>query len=222
MIKKTGIIRGKQLLGAVSLFVAATLVSVACDDDDGSNYRHRKRDQVRPGQSSIEAKKRIRQNGAGLIEKASDDKKNGTLKLPSLSETDFIESSKHRDPFKPFLHVISRKEEVHQVVQREIKLKEYDVADLKLIAIITNIGDPRAMVVTPAKEGIVLRRGDYVGKADYIDPGGGGEKIQVNWRVARIHGSGREEERGIYLVRDDPMTKTPEDITRFMPLHSEK
>jgi hypothetical protein len=78
------------------------------------------------------------------------------------------------------------------------------------------------MVVTPGGDGIVLRRGDYVGKADFIDQGSGGERIQVNWRVARIHGSGKEEERGIYLVRDDPLTKTPEDVTRFLPLHPRK
>ena len=97
--------------------------------------------------------------------------------------------------------------------------KEYDIADLKLVAIVTNIGDPRAMVVTPTGTGFVLRRGDYVGRADYVDQGSGSEKLQVNWRIARIHGSGKEEERGIYLVRDDPLTPKGVDITRFLPLH---
>ena len=77
------------------------------------------------------------------------------------------------------------------------------------------------MVTPPNGVGFILRRGDYVGKADYVDPGSGGEKIQINWRVHRIHGSGKEEERGIYLVRDDPLTPTPNDVTRFLPLHPE-
>jgi Tfp pilus assembly protein PilP len=171
--------------------------------------------------SSIEAKKKLKETGAGLVEAPISEGKLGSMVLPKLSETDFIEGAKHRDPFRAYIDVVVNQEEVKKTVQREIKLKEYDVAELKLIAIITNIGDPRAMVVTPAKEGIVLRRGDYVGKADFVDPGAGGDKIQVNWRVARIHGTGKEEERGIYLVRDDPLTKTPEDITRFMPLHTD-
>lgn len=176
---------------------------------------------MRPGQSSIDAKKRIKDKGTGLVEKESE-KEAGKIKLPKLAETDFIEGDIHRDPFRPFIEVISRKETVERVVQREIKLKDYDISDLRLIGIITNIGDPRAMVVTPIGEGIVLRRGDYVGKADFIEQGSSGERIQVNWRVARIHGSGKEEERGIYLVRDDPLTKTPEDVTRFLPLHPRK
>ncbi len=201
------------------VFVAATVFSSGCGDDE-ETYRKPGRGRARPGMSSIEAKKKIAEKGAGLVEAPTAKGKLGAMVLPKLSETDFIEGAKHRDPFRAHIEVVVNQEEIRKTVQREIKLKEYDVAELKLIAIITNIGDPRAMVVTPAKEGIVLRRGDYVGKADFVDPGAGGDKIQVNWRVARIHGTGKEEERGIYLVRDDPLTKTPEDITRFMPLHS--
>lgn len=200
-------------------FVAVTVFSSGCGEDE-ENYRKPGRGRARPGMSSIEAKKKISEKGAGLIEAPISEGKLGSMILPKLSETDFIEGARHRDPFRAHVEVIVNQEEVRKTVQREIKLKDYDVAELKLIAIITNIGDPRAMVVTPAKEGIVLRRGDYVGKADFVDPGAGGDKIQVNWRVARIHGTGKEEERGIYLIRDDPLTKTPEDITRFMPLHS--
>jgi len=201
--------------------ICAALSIPACGDDDDAPYRRPKGGKVRPGMSSIDAKKRIKEKGTGLVEE--DSAKGGQkIKLPKLSETDFIEGDIHRDPFRPFTEVVTRKETVERLVQREIKLKDYDISDLKLIGIITNIGDPRAMVVTPLGEGIVLRRGDYVGKADFIEQGSSGERIQVNWRVARIHGSGKEEERGVYLVRDDPLTKTPEDVTRFLPLHSRK
>jgi Tfp pilus assembly protein PilP len=214
---------GTRRIAFVAVVVCAAFLAVACgDDDDDTPYRRPTRDHVRPGQSSIDARKRIKEGGAGLVEKGADGKPSGKIKLPKLAETDFIEGDIHRDPFRPFIEVVRRKETVERVVQREIKLKDFDVSELRLIGIITNIGDPRAMVVTPIGEGIVLRRGDYVGKADFIDQGSGGERIQVNWRVARIHGSGKEEERGIYLVRDDPLTKTPEDVTRFMPLHPRK
>lgn len=205
-------------LAAGILLAVVLLVLGGCGEEE-QKYR-RPSGRALPGQSSIEVKERIKNQGTGLVQQSNAKGADGKVELPKLSETDFIDGPKHRDPFKPFVDTIVHQEEVKQTVQREIKLKEYDVADLKLIAIITNIGDPRAMVVTPANEGIVLRRGDYVGKADFVDPGGGADRIQVNWRVARIHGSGKEEERGIYLVRDDPLTQTPEDVTRFMPLHA--
>jgi hypothetical protein len=200
-----------------AMLILGAVASCGEDEESAPKYRHANRGNVRPGMSSIEARDRIKEQGAGLVEKGSEPTAS-TVALPKLSETDFIEGVKHRDPFKPFLEVIVRQEVVTERVQREVKLKEYDVADLKLIAIVTNIGDERAMVVTPTSEGIVLRRGDYVGKPEYVETGAG-EKIQVNWRVARIHGSGKDEERGIYLVRDDPLTETPEDVTRFVPLH---
>jgi Tfp pilus assembly protein PilP len=214
--------RGKPWLGSIAAVLCAALILPACGDDDDAPYRRPSGGKVRPGMSSIDARKRIKEQGAGLVESGPDVASKGAIKLPKLSETDFIEGDAHRDPFRPFVDVIERKETVERIVQREIKLKDFDIADLRLIGIITNIGDPRAMVVTPLGEGIVLRRGDYVGKADFIDQGSGGERIQVNWRVARIHGTGKEEERGVYLVRDDPLTKTPEDVTRFMSLHPRK
>ncbi|MDD5307845.1 MAG: hypothetical protein PHU25_11045 [Deltaproteobacteria bacterium] len=207
-----------QRVSAIMPWLAASMVLImSCGDDDDQGYRA-PTTQVRPGMSSIDAKERLARK-SGLVEqnKAAGEKKG--LHLPRLAESDFIESGKHRDPFRPFLDVIMQQEESNKGVQREIKLKEYDVSELRLVAIITNIGDPRGMVVTPGGEGFVLKIGDYVGKADWIDRGGtGGEKIQVNWRVSRIHGSGKEEERGIYLVRDDPTTKAT-DVTRFLPLH---
>lgn len=142
-------------------------------------------------------------------------------RLPQLKETDFIGSAKRRDPFKFFSELLEKKEEVQKLVQREVKLKEYDVSELKLVGIITKIGDPRAMLVVPDGSGFVLKRGDYVGRADFVQRGKTGEAIQVNWRVARIHGSGKEEERGVYLVRDDPTTSKGVDITRFLPLHGD-
>jgi len=215
--------RGEQSSSArrfTAVAAALTFLLVgACGGDDDSSYRKPRRDKVRPGMSSIDARKRIEEQGAGLVEKKKGTQREGDLSLPKLTETDFIESSRNRDPFRPYIEVVAHEKKVERLVQREIKLEEYDVAELKLIGIVTNIGDPRAMVVTPDGNGIVLRRGDYVGRADYVDQGPGTEQVQVNWKVVRIHGSGKEEERGIYLARDDPWTPTPDDVTRFMPLH---
>jgi Tfp pilus assembly protein PilP len=205
---------------ALALLAAAALAAGGCGEEE-QTYRRPKLDKVRPGQSSIDARERIKKQGAGLIEKESTASA-GQVTLPKLSETDFIESPRHRDPFRPFIEVVATEEKMDQVVQREIKLKDFDVSELRLIGIITNIGDPRAMVVTPGGEGVVLRRGDFVGRADFVDQGPGTDRVQVNWKVVRIHGEGKEEERGIFLARDDPWTPTPDDVTRFMPLHPKR
>ena len=170
-------------------------------------------------QPSPEAREALAEQGAGQVMAKDGAGANDSVRAPKIAETDFIESLKRRDPFRPFIEVIVPKPEVHETVQREIKLEEYDIEQLKLIAIITNVGDPRAMVVPPNNEGFILRRGDYVGKPDFIDPGNNADRIQINWKVHRIHGSGAKEERGVYLVRDDPLTPAPDDVTRFMPLY---
>jgi Tfp pilus assembly protein PilP len=214
-------IRNKKPLAWLLSTTIALGVGVACGDDaDEKQFKDFRDDQIRPGMPSIEARERLRKQRqkSGLIEKkeAVDDNK---LDLPRLTEVSFIDGPKNRDPFMPFIEIFANPEEVLDKPQINVKLPDYDVAELKLIGIITNIGDPRAMVVAPDKTGYVLRRGDYVGRADIVRQGSEGETVQLNWRVARIHGAGKEEERGIYFVRDDPTTESVVDVTRFLPLH---
>ncbi|MCP4676729.1 MAG: pilus assembly protein PilP [Deltaproteobacteria bacterium] len=210
--------KGNTASVCISMLLFALFVTLGCGDDE-EEFRDFNTKTVRPGQSSVEAKARLaRGKSSGLVEKAEqEDQKVG---LPQLKETDFIKGNKRRDPFEPFVEMLVKQEDIKKLVQREVKLKEYNVTDLTLIGIITKIGDPRAMVKVPDGTGFVLKRGDFVGRADFVQQGNRGEPIQVNWRVARIHGSGKEEERGVYLVRDDPTTSKGVDITRFLPLHS--
>ena len=201
------------------LLFALPLTLCGCGDDE-EEFRDFNTKTVRPGQSSVEAKARLeRGKSSGLVEKSKEEGGDGKFGLPQLKETDFIKGNKRRDPFEPFVEMLVKQEDTKKLIQREVKLKEYNVTELTLIGIITKIGDPRAMVKVPDGTGFVLKRGDFVGRADFVQQGNRGEPIQVNWRVARIHGSGKEEERGIYLVRDDPTTSKGVDITRFLPLH---
>ena len=196
----------------LSLIVPAYL---ACDDSSES-YRGFGTQKSGPGSASDVARERKRKAAEEKMLEKSDP---NAIELPDLTESVFVSGPRHRDPFSPYLEVIIKTEVLSErPVQREVKLKEYDVSELKLIGIITNIGDPRAMVTTPDNTGFVLRRGDYVGRADFVKQRNGAS-IQVNWRVARIHGAGKEEERGIYLVRDDPTSVRGDDVTRFIPLH---
>lgn len=202
-------------VGLGVLIIAMCSFSFVCGGcEDSQPDIEVKKAPTKPAKKSAKRKKQT----TGLVEKTAESATAG-LKLPQLTETDFIKGSKRRDPFEPFKELFVQKRETTRMVQREVKLKEFDISSLRLIGIITNIGDPRAMVVVPDGTGYVLKRGDYVGRADFIQQGAGGETIQVNWRVARIHGSGKEEERGVYFVRDDPTTTKGVDITRFLPLH---
>jgi len=199
------------------------MVVPACSEDKKQGSpKYRKGKGSALGKPSIEARKEAKKHGTGLVIQKDKQKASAEFIPPAIAETDFIESARRRDPFRPFIEAIVPQKEVREMVQREIKLEEYDIEQLRLIAIITKVGDPRAMVVPPNGVGFILRRGDYVGKPDYIDPGSGAEKIQINWKVHRIHGAGKKEERGIYLVRDDPLTPTPNDVTRFMPLYPDE
>ena len=205
------------LLSAVFLFLA-----MGCEEEKKEG-RFRQPKGTALGRPSPEAREKIEQKGgAGLVAQADADKLASEALIPPISESNFIENLDTRDPFRPFVEVLVRGADTVKGVQREVKLEEYDVSQLKLVAIITNIGDPRAMVLTPGNVGGVLRRGDYVGKADFVDSGSGAEKIQLNWKVHRITAAGKEEERGIYLVRDDPLTPAENDVTRFIPLYPSK
>ena len=211
----------KASISNLAAIAAAVFLLTVCACEDEEEYRDFNTQTVRPGMTTIEARKRLRRReGTGLIKRAPEEAESESkLELPQLKETDFIRSLKRRDPFDQFVEIFSAGDQSDRKVQREVKLKEYDVSDLKLIGIITNIGDPRAMVVVPDGTGFVLKRGDYVGRPDFVQQGNRGEPIQVNWKVSRVHGSGKEEERGVYLVRDDPTTTKGVDITRFLPLH---
>ena len=221
MTRRTGNrCRIKALGRCGRFFLPFVLLLFACDDtSDEQAYRDFGNKKTGPGMAAREARAREKGAGTGLVEGAVTRDPN-EIELPALVESVFVAGPKHRDPFAPFLEVLIKKESLAATpIQREVKLKEYDISELKLIGIITNIGDPRAMVTTPDKTGFVLRRGDYVGRADFVRQNNSSPPIQVNWRVARIHGAGKEEERGIYLVRDDPTTTKGADVTRFIPLH---
>lgn len=144
----------------------------------------------------------------------------GRLKTPEITEASFIEGLTCRDPFAPFLEMFEESTMISTELQRDIKLEEHAITDLRLIGIITNIGNPKAMVVVPDGTGFVVKGGDYIGRTEFIKHSSG-EMIPVNWKVARIHGSGKEEERGIYFKRDSTglVDRKKIEVTRFLPLH---
>jgi type IV pilus assembly protein PilP len=134
------------------------------------------------------------------------------LPAPNYRDTDFVEGDRNRDPFRSFVSELKSK--VPVVAQRAVIMPNTEVDEMRLIAIITGISQPRAMLVDEKGVGYVTARGDFVGKADVVQ-GGGTENIPIslNWRVDRI----RENE--IVLAREDPSAPNRPPLTKVIPLH---
>ena len=70
--------------------------------------------------------------------------------------------------------------------------------------------------VPPGGKGSVIKRGDFVGRAETVHTGGtNGTDYQVNWRVDRVR------DGDIVLVREDPAQPNIPPATRVIPLHPE-
>lgn len=130
-------------------------------------------------------------------------------------DSDFVESEQNRDPFRNYANELRTRAPV--VAQRMVLMPETPIEQMKLIAIISGIEQPRAMIVDQKGVGYVATRGDFVGKADVVS-GGGSESLPValNWRVDRI----RDNE--VVLAREDPSAPNRPPLTRVITLHEEE
>ena len=140
------------------------------------------------------------------------------LKPIEVTENDFVESDRNRDPFRSFAAVfVAQANTPAAVNQRKVLLSEYSLDELKLVAIVLSGDYPRAMLVDPTGKGWVVKRGDFVGRADVVRIGGaGGAEYQLNWRVDRVR------DGDIVLIREDPAQPAIPPATKVVPLHSEK
>jgi type IV pilus assembly protein PilP len=135
---------------------------------------------------------------------------------PEYTESDFIENDRNRDPFRAFTTLFVEGQQRAFKVQRQVLLSQYSIDELKLVAIVTGGDYPRAMVVDPAGKGWVLKRGDFLGRADTVHTGGtNGTDYQLNWRVDRVR------DGDIVLIREDPAQPSIAPATRVIPLHPE-
>ena len=101
--------------------------------------------------------------------------------------------------------------------QRTVLLPTTGLDQMRLIAIISGVAQPRAMIVDPAGVGHVVERGDYIGRPEVVQTGGTeGMPVTLNWRVDRI----RPNE--VVLTREDPTAPNRPPLTRVIPLHEEE
>jgi len=153
--------------------------------------------------------------GAAPVAAAKPAEASPTRVQPNYRDTDFVESDRNRDPFRTFVSELKAKTPL--VAQRAVIMPTTEIDEMRLIAIITGISQPRAMLVDSKGVGYVTARGDFVGKADIVQ-GGGTESlpISLNWRVDRI----RENE--IVLAREDPSAPNRPPLTKVIPLRTDK
>jgi len=133
------------------------------------------------------------------------------------SENDFVESDSNRDPFRNFVTQATNKSLALAQNQRKVGLPEYSVDELKLIAIVQSGAGNSAMLLPPSGKGEIVRRGDYVGRAEVVHVGGAnGAEYPVNWRIDKIR------DGDVVLIREDPNNKLIPPATRVILLHPEQ
>ena len=100
--------------------------------------------------------------------------------------------------------------------QREVKLAQYSVDELRLVGIIMAGDGARAMFVDPTGKGHVLVKGNYLCRPEVVHVGGtNGPEYQLNWRVDRIR------DGDVVLIRYDEANPTIPPATRVVVLHPE-
>jgi type IV pilus assembly protein PilP len=129
-------------------------------------------------------------------------------------DSDFLESEQNRDPFRNYATELKARAPV--VAQRTVLMPDTAIDEMKLIAIVSGVDQPCAMLVDQRGVGYVTTRGDFVGKADVVQ-GGGADALPValNWRIDRIRNG------EVVLAREDPTAPNRPPLTRVIPLHDD-
>jgi type IV pilus assembly protein PilP len=133
----------------------------------------------------------------------------------SFKDDDFVESERHRDPFRSFtLAARTHGPEVALETQRLVIMPETAVEEMKLIAVISGLTRPKAMLVDAHNVGYVVQRGDYIGRPKVFQMNGS-VAMTLNWRVDRI----RDNE--IVLTRQDPSDPGRPPLSRIINMRDQ-
>lgn len=157
--------------------------------------------------------------GSGTTRGSAPDGPGGPMpEAPALDYDDQVfdeDTLENRDPFRSFVDTF--KIEAPETVQRRVIMPDTTVDQMHLVAIVGRLPQPRAMLVDPDGVGHVVKRGDYVGRAEVVEAGGSeGVPVTLNWRVDRI----RSNE--VVLAREDPTDPDQPPLTRVLTLYTEE
>ncbi|MBN8617070.1 MAG: pilus assembly protein PilP, partial [Deltaproteobacteria bacterium] len=134
--------------------------------------------------------------------------------LPTYRDEDFVEADTNRDPFRNFAFMFVPRVNTGRDTQRRVLMDSTSVDEMHLIAIISGVANPSAMLLDGQGTGHTVHRGDYVGRAEYVSTGGADSvPITLNWRIDRISPT------EVVLSREDPGSPDQVGLTRVLPLH---
>lgn len=211
----------------LSIFVLAPLLAASvpgCGEDEPAALPREPVVRVRPGAPSPEAMQLAQKQQTDFYATAAQEVPEGKgddeLIAHKVTEDSFIESPTRRDPFRSFIVPLTQKKSGSSQPQVEAFLTEYQIDELKLIAIISGVGTqsgaPMAMVVDPTGLGHIIRRGNFVGRGETVRKVHSGEEVYIYWRVARIR------EDAVVFEREDPFSPTEATVTKILSLEKEK
>lgn len=134
--------------------------------------------------------------------------------VPTYRDEEFVESEINRDPFRNFAALFVPRTGQPPPIQRRVMMDQTSVDEMRLIAIVSGVPNPSAMLLDAQGTGFTVHRGDYVGRAEYVSTGGSDSvPITLNWRIDRI------SPNEVVLTREDPSSPTRMSLTRVLPLH---
>jgi Tfp pilus assembly protein PilP len=180
-------------LGVLWASVASALLAQACGDDRAEGRGGGKPGAAAPVAVAAAAQKKPREP---LV----------------FKDEDFVESTRNRDPFRSYS--VSFRARAPEEMQRRVVMPTTSVEEMRLIAIVSGMPRPKAMLVDPGGVGHVVERGDYIGRPKMIQATGS-VSMTLNWRVDRI----RDNE--VVLTQQDPADPTRAALTKIIPLHDE-
>jgi type IV pilus assembly protein PilP len=149
--------------------------------------------------------------GAGATAAAAP---SGPVTPLSYRDEDFVEAETNRDPFRSYAQAFVTRPTRTEIVQRDVIMRGTAIEEMRLIAIVSGVANPSAMLVDRDGTGYTVHRGDWLGRAEVVQTGGeDAVPITLNWRVDRIR-SGE-----VVLTREDPTAPNRPPLTRVIPLH---
>ena len=132
-------------------------------------------------------------------------------------DEDFVEAETNRDPFRDFVQTFITRPSRAADVQREVVMSRTSIDEMRLIAIVSGVANPSAMLLDTDGTGHTVHRGDYLGRPEVVQTGGeDAVPITLNWRVDRI----RPGE--VVVTREDPTAPHRPPLTRVIALHEDE
>lgn len=126
---------------------------------------------------------------------------------PTYRSEDFVESPRNRDPFRRFVPEVRPPHGVDGV------LRSARIDELSVVAVVSGVASPIAMVTTRHGQSHSVQRGDFVGRDEIVTTTGqDGLTYSLRWRVESV------SPRGVELACEEPSGSTQR---RLLALHDD-